>query len=356
LQSKVHENTGKKKMNAHILITDETTHDTVVKNSFWALKFSGIKPKNVEAIIDAQFQNTKKPYYAMLCDFFSLSEGDLIFFYKRQVGFFGIYKIKGEPFFDNTPYGSINEHFPIRVKLECINYFEKPVPEELIFSTKEYESRFWVWFYRKIQGSRGVNTITPESAESMIELLIKINGNSADLSDGKPYPEKNAHPVILPLNRNGESTVFIEDALRYYIIRHIKKDNLTKVFGKTEDIEWYANNVPYHVSGKNIDILVYHKNMRYTGYPLRYQYSVVELKRDKATDKTISQVIDYSKWVSSRLANSEIETVQPIVIAHEFADTAIQKSKMIEFNNRKVLLFRYSVVNKTDIALEKIEA
>lgn len=346
-----------KKMNAHILITDESTHETVVKNSFWALKFSDLNPKNVEEIIKAQSDNTRKPYYAMLCDFFSLRDGDLIFLYKRQVGFFGIYKINGEPFFDNTKYDNIDEYFPIRIKIECINYFEKPVPEELLFSTKEYESRFWSWFYRKIQGPRGVNTITPESAESLIELLIKINGNSVALPNISSYKTKNNKPIIdLALNRNGESKVFIEDALRYYIIKHIKNDKFSeKLFGKTEDIEWYSNNVPYHVSGKNIDILVYHKNMRYTGYPLRYQYSVVELKRDKADDKTISQVIDYSKWVASRLANSEIETVQPIVIAHDFADTAIQKSKMIEFNNRKIILFKYKVANNTDISFEKVE-
>jgi hypothetical protein len=334
-------------MNAHILITDESTHETVVKNSFWALKFSDLKPKNVDEIINAQFQNTRKPYYAMLCDFFSLRDGDLIFLYKRQVGFFGIYKIKGEPFFDNTKYDNINDSFPIRIKIECINCFEKPVPEELLFSTKEYESRFWSWFYRKIQGARGINTITPESAESLIELLIKINGNSVALPNINSYKPENVKPIILPLNRNKESKVFIEAALRYYIIRYIKKNKFSeKLFGKTEDIEWYSNNVPYHVSGKNIDILVYHKNMKYT---------VVELKRDIADTKSISQVIDYCKWVSSRLANSEIETVQPIVIAKNFCDEALQKARMVELNNRKIKLFKYALGdNNLDMSFDEV--
>jgi len=343
-------------MNAHVLITDNLTHETVVQNSFWALKFSDLTPNDVVEIITAQLGNTRKPYYAMLCDFFSLRDGDIIFLYKRQVGFFGIYKIKREPFFDITPYDNINGNFPIRVEKECINYFEKPVPEELLFSTKEYESRFWSWFYRKIQGPRGVNTITPEAAESLIELLIKINGNSVTLPNIIPYQNTVNSISEIQLNRNGDDKVFIEDALRYYIMRYIKLRDFSKnLFGKSEDIEWFSNNVPYHVSGKNIDILVYHKNMRYTGYPLRYQYSVVELKRDNADDKTISQVIDYSKWVASRLANSEIETVQPIVIAYDFTDTAIQKSKMIEFNNRKIIFFKYRVVNNIDISFEKVE-
>lgn len=113
--------------------------------------------------------------------------------------------------------------------------------------------------------------------------------------------------------------------------------------------------MPYHVSGKNIDILVYHKNMKYTGLPIRYQFSVVELKRERADINSISQVINYSKWVSSRLANSEIETVQPIVIARSFDENAIQKVRMIEFNNRKVKLYRYEVINNTDVSFEEVQ-
>jgi hypothetical protein len=343
-------------MNAHILITDETTHDTVVKNSFWALKFSDLKPETFEEIIEAQYKNTRKPYYAMLCDFFSLRDGDLIFLYKRQCGFFGIYKVKGEPFFDNKQYDNIDGSFPIRIKINCINFFENPVPEELLFSTKEYESRFWSWFYRKIQGARGVNTITPEAAQSLVELLIKVNGNSSTLANVNSYNTYGAAAIKdIILNKNNAPRIVIEDALRYYIIRYIKMKDFSEIFGKNEDIEWFANNVPYHVSGKNIDILVYHKNMRYTGYPLRYQYSVVELKRDGADEKAISQVINYSKWVASRLANSEIETVQPIIIAYDFHENAIQKAKMIEFNNRKIKLFKYLVENKTDISFEEIK-
>lgn len=343
-------------MNTHILITDEFTHDTVIKNSFWALKFVDLCPNNIDEIINAQFANPRKPYYAMFCDFFSLREGDLIFLYKRQVGFFGIYKVDGEPFFDNSKIDNINGNYPLRIKIKCINFFEKPVPEELLFSNKEYESIFWSWFYRKIQGSRGINTITPESTQSMIELLIKINGNSILPPHTNLYGTNKSNPIILPLSRNGESKVFIEDALRYHVIKNISRDkSLEKIFGKSEDIEWFANNVPYHVSGKNIDILVFHKNMKYTGYPLRYKFSVVELKRDKAEDCTISQVLDYSKWVSSRLANSEIETVQPIVIANDFTSKAIQKTKLTEFNNRKIMLFRYKVENDINVIFEPVE-
>ena len=80
--------------------------------------------------------------------------------------------------------------------------------------------------------------------------------------------------------------------MRGYITSKMTNDKeFEKFLGKLEDIEWYANNVPYHITQKNIDILVFHKNFRYTNAPLRYKYSVIELKMledilsDKAEDR-----------------------------------------------------------------------
>jgi len=85
--------------------------------------------------------------------------------------------------------------------------------------------------------------------------------------------------------------------------------------------------------------------MKYTGFPLRYQFSVVELKRDEAKPKDVSQVINYSKWVAGRLANSEIEAVQPILIAYEFSKETIKKAKLSDFSDRGIKFFQYKVGN-----------
>jgi RecB family endonuclease NucS len=96
---------------------------------------------------------------------------------------------------------------------------------------------------------------------------------------------------------------------------------------------------------KNIDILCYHKNDRYTGFPLRYKFSVVELKRDIADDAAVTQVINYSKWVTGRLAGNEIEVVQPILIAFDFNVKAKLKAKNSDFNEKEILFFKYEVKN-----------
>ncbi len=339
-------------MRAHVFITDENTFPVVRDNSFWGVGIKGI-PNTLNEVIEENLKNSKKPYFGMIGDMLGTRVGDIVFLYERQVGFHGIYKIVSEPFFDPTPIGCVDETWPIRVEIELLNYFPQPVPEDYLFSTKEYESKFWGWFYRKIQGARGINTINPEAAEALIELLVKINGNAINKpSQINPYPSSNKSKILLPLNENGK--VYLEDILRAWLIANIDNPNrkdLRELFGPEEDLEWFANNVPYHVTRKNIDILCYHKNIKYTGFPLRYKFSVVELKRDTADDKDVSQVIEYSKWVAGRLAGSEIETIQPILIAFDFNDRAKQKARNSDFSERGILFIKYEVKNR-DIKFE----
>lgn len=342
-------------MRAHVFITDKDTFPVVRDNSFWGVGIEGI-PDKIDRVIKQNLTNPKKPYFGMIADILGTRIGDIAFLYERQVGFHGIYRIISEPFFDSTTVGCVNETWPIRVEIECLNYFSQPVPEDYLFSTKDYESKFWGWFYRKIQGARGINTINPEATEALIELLVKINGNAINKpSQVKPYPSKNKTKIIPPLDQDGP--VYLEDILRAWLIANIdnaKRKDLREIFGPVEDLEWFANNIPYHVTRKNIDILCYHKNIKYTGFPLRYKFSVIELKRDTSDDKDVSQVIEYSKWVAGRLAGSEIETVQPILIALDFNDRAKEKAKNSDFSERGILFFKYRVKNK-DINFEKVE-
>lgn len=339
-------------MKAHVFITDQDTFPVVRDNSFWGVGIKKI-PNTFNELIKENLKNGKKPYLRMIGDILGTRINDIVFLYERQMGFHGIYKIISEPFFDPTPIGCVDETWPIRVEIECLNYFPNPVPEDYLFSTKEYESRFWGWFYRKIQGARGINTINPEATEALIELLVKINGNAINKpSQIKPYSSNNRTRISLPLDKDGK--VYLEDILRAWLIANIDNSDradLREIFGPTEDLEWFANNIPYHVTRKNIDILCYHKNIRYTGFPLRYKFSVVELKRDTAGEKDVSQVVEYSKWVAGRLAGSEIETVQPILIAFDFNDRAKLKAKNSDLSERGILFAKYEVKNQ-DIKFE----
>lgn len=336
-------------MRAHILITDNKTFPVVRDNGFWGVGIKGM-PNTYEKIIEENLKHSKKPYFKMIADILGTKVGDIVFFYERQVGFHGVYKIISKPFFDPKPIGCVDATWPLRIKVECINYFPIPVPEDLLFSSKEYESKCWGWFYRKIQGARGINTINPETAQVLVELLVKLNGNALNKPNSmKSYPYNIKKPIYLNLAELSENRkVLLEDILRAWLIANIdnpQHEDVREIFGPVEDIEWFANNVPYHVTQKNIDILVYHKNAKYTGYPLRYKYTVVELKRDKAKDEDVSQLIEYSKWVTGRLAGGEVEMVQPILIASDFSQEAIIKAQNSDFSDKGIKFYKYEVIN-----------
>lgn len=342
-------------MKAHVLITNKETFPVCRDRLFW-----GIGTPDCPTVFEEWLNptNSRKPYLKMLVDMFGLSVGDLIFLYERQVGFHGIYKVTSTLFFDSTNVSnegnfSVDSQWPLRIQLECVYYFAKPVPEDLLFSTPNYENAFWIWAYRKSQGARGCNTITPEAAEALTELLVKVNGKDVIYDGFNPYLPPEFREVDLPFRMDGEKLA-LEDFLRGHILRLLQDGDVENVFGPKEDIEWYANNVPYHITQKNIDILVFHRNFRYTNVPLRYRYSVVELKKGKSAPEDVSQLIRYSQWASGRLAQGEAEMIQPILIANDFSTQAIKKAKTADFNNRGILLCRYRVEDES-LKLERVE-
>lgn len=298
-------------MKAHILITNEETFPVCRDRLFWGVGTPDCPPTFWEWVNPL---NSRKPYLKMLVDMLGISIGDIVFLYERQIGFHGIYQVASPLFFDPTTVTtknnlSVGSQWPLRIKLRCIYYFPKPVAEDLLFSTPRYENIFWIWAYRKSQGSRGCNAVTPEAAEALTELLVKLNGMHVEYSEFDPYSPTATDTVDFPL-LGSDNRVVLEDFLRGYILTCLRDGTAQEdVFGPKDDIEWYANNVPYHITQKNIDILVFHKNFRYTPAPLRYKYSVVELKKDTAQPKDVSQLIRYSQWASGRLANGETEMV-----------------------------------------------
>ena len=342
---------------AHVFFADRDTLPVFVDNSFWASGASGI-PNTFMGLVEENLKSTRKPYFSMIVDIMGTRVGDIAFLYEKEVGFHGVFKITGRPFFDPTPVGAIGEAMPIRVEIEYLNHFADLVPEDLLFSTKEYETKSWGWFYNTVHGSRGVTTINPECAESLIELLVKINGSAVAGKPAqiKPYVSKNKAELMLPLGKEGK--VYSEDTMRAWLIWNIdnaNKRDLRDIFGPIDDLEWFANNVPYYVTKKNnIDILCFHKSSTYTGLPLRYRFTVAELRKDTASAGDVSQLISYSKWVAGRLAGGEIETVQPILIAFDFSEGAITKARNSDFNDRGIRFIKYRV-EANDLVFENVD-
>ena len=88
--------------------------------------------------------------------------------------------------------------------------------------------------------------------------------------------------------------------------------------------------------------------------PLRYRYSVIELKRDQADPQTVDQVIGYAKWVANRLANGEIDAVRPYIIARRFRPETIERARAIRFNRTGIQLVRYEIISENQVAFYEV--
>ena len=348
-------------MRAHIFVVDQNTFPIHRDRCFSGIGHTQREFDTYEDFVKAMLSKGGSGYRGMIADILGTRPGDLVFFYETGVGFHGIYQIAGSPVFDNTPIHGVGQfedqyvqrNICLRVRIHCKYYFPKPVPEDMLFATPERETRFWVWFYRKIQirGARGCTAMDPDAAQVLTELLIRINGEVADVPPSEPYSTHSKTQLVLPLG--GGPAVSYEDLLRGWLVQNIDdphRHDVRTIFGLQQDLEWFANNVPYHVAGRNIDVLAFHSTSQYFGTPIRYKFSVVELKRNRAVAKDIDQLIGYSRWVVSRLAQSETETVKPILIAHSFHSQAVTRAYYSDWD---ILLIEYRVRNN-DITLHQI--
>jgi hypothetical protein len=370
---------------AHIFNVDEHTFPVHRDRGFCGTGKIGTPVKTYEEALAKS-----RTFSGIVTDLKGTRPNDLVFFYESRRGFHGVYQIISLPFFDPQDIygvGEFSDHkvgadLPFRLPIRCLDYFPEPVPEDLIFSTPAYERTFWILFYRKIQGPRGCVTIDPEATRTLLELLIKVNGPPQDHSFSPFYfdSEFDAYHIPFPPDEihleedNGEGThslqmldfplvpgapVPLEDHLRGWLLSHLDTGHpdLRRIFGPESHIEWFANNVPYHVARRNIDLLVYHRTPvgQLIDPPFRYRYSVVELKRGWADPEHVDQVVGYAKWVANRLADGEVDIVRPHIIARRFRPETTERAKSVRFNRSGIRLTSYEVKGEDQIAFNEVQ-
>jgi hypothetical protein len=370
---------------AHIFNVDEHTFPVHRDRGFCGTGKRGTPVNDYQQVLDQP-----RTFSEMITDLKGTRPNDIVFFYERKRGFHGVYQIISPPFFDPQDICGVREFvdhkvgadLPFRLLIRCTDYFPEPVPEDLVFSTPAYEHVFWIPFYRKIQGPRGCITIDPEAARALLELLIKVNGPPTSHEFSPFYYDDALDAWLVPYSSGviglegddgstgqglqvlsiplvPEKTVRLEDHLRGWLLAHLDSEHqdLRRIFGPRSHIEWFANNVPYHVSRRNIDLLIYHRTSvgELIDPPFRYRYSVVELKRDWSEPQDVDQVIGYAKWVASRLANGEVDIVRPYIIAWRFRPGTIERAKTIRFNRTGIQLIKYEVTGEDQLAFHEVQ-
>ena len=160
-------------------------------------------------------------------------------------------------------------------------------------------------------------------------ITINISQTQEDLD---PFP----NPELLKLeeterlmNINIEDIPWIRDqefktekALEAWIMENIDSEEhtLSDYFPENTEIEWFGNYLPYGVSGKNIDIVVLHRDS--DGNRL---VSVIELKKGRMTktplSRAINQVKNYCLFIRNAF-NLKPNRIYPMILCHLSSNNA----------------------------------
>lgn len=262
----------------------------------------------------------------------NVRDEDIIFFYLEGEGFKGIYRAKESPFFDPFPIGGVPASRPFRIKIECLHHFDQAVPENALFANLERQGIFWLWYHNKIRRTgRGCTPLDPDARDTLIELLIRYNNGREGEKDFHPLPYPNSHNInelraFRVAHDSGTGAINYEGALEAILMSAFreKRSTVSHIFGDFTNLEWFANQIPYHVSGKTIDMMLYHRSKEFLGIDSRYKITIMELKRGTASIDTVKQLLTYCEWAADHLAQGDSHLIQPVIVAHDFEDSTLE--------------------------------
>lgn len=354
-------------------------------------------------------------YYGQLADLMNIRKGDLAFFYlmymnKKNLlwpengfepGYYGIYKIKSIPFFDendiegkdkfcnqyifgNTKseiYNTAKEQekkpliLPIRMLIEPmgnLNY-SKHIDDNTAYVDKTDEGQLWTLLFKKISKkgqARGITPLLPEEANKIARLLFKANqiqfSDKVELSTdikfyGYPYEPKEFVDIKLEPNPNDSESVRIENMLVAWIMKNIDKDIpvICDIVGKKENLEFHGNHVQYGIVGDTVDILLLH-HKKINGVEYRHKATVIEVKKDRIDEDNVTQVLKYTKWIAQLVTFNNISAIQPVVIGKHPRDRQINNIKekiknLNELGIRTPIFLKYKLINEKEFSFEKFE-
>ncbi len=354
-------------------------------------------------------------YYGQLADLMNIREGDLAFFYLMysnknnllwpennfESGYYGIYKIKSKPFFDERDvegkeqfegqliFGNPNSDvykkaigqekrpliLPIRMTIEPMENlsYAEHVDDTTAYVDKTDEGQLWTLLFKKINKAgqaRGITPLLPEEASKIARLLFKANqiklSDKVDLlsdikSHGYPYkPEKFVTTDLEPAPNDPEA-VRIENMLVAWIMEHLDETVpvLNDLVGKKEDLEFHGNHIQYGIAGDTVDILLLHRR-KINGIEYRYKATVIEVKKDRINEDNVDQALRYTKWIAQLVTFNNVSAIQPVVIGKQPNTRQIDKikTKIKNLNERGIrtpIFLEYKLHGTRTISFEKFE-
>lgn len=347
----------------HVFVVDKTTFKYHLEYLFAG---TGAKDKLSSFLNDSNINynsTSERMLTGMIADISRIRVGDKIIFYlqatkNNQGMFFGVFKVKSNPFFDENDSKNylkklLNKGLSFRVEIEPYQVFSQGITEHDYLdslSGKNHPSDLcWSLIYRKLKGNRGCTMITDFEYEDLYNKLnIKNNGHSLN---GQYFSfDSNLCQIILATNyfqyKGRRNSLDILPRLKYkalnnyafethlqaYIIQNLSSNiQLANLLLIPNLKYWIGNEVSCGVGMQRIDIMINQETD--TDVFIR----IVELKDESPYLEIITNQIPwYIEWVSNYIIpkynNKKIHIIPTIIASGNLSTTLYSSYQQFTYN------------------------
>lgn len=312
-------------MGAHILLVSETNFEVCTRHGVYGCVMPTSEWNKAEVV----------------AGILSIQPGDLVFFYVKNRGVYGLWKVIGEPFFDETKiWANEQQLFPHRFSFEpVVGHFPRPVSLSDVLDLRD-RGRVWTFDLNPVQ-QKNQYKITMDEAREVLRLLLR-NNPILQCPTGIPEPHvpKLASIIDVELNNSQGNRLKYEGWLNAWFMRSFARGELKDLLG---DYKEFLNLVPTTFN-KVMDVFLTHVTT-VDSIEVLHKYTCIELKTDRATEQDLTQILKYEDWLARKLASGDNEMVQSVLVASRFADGVVdyvRNRKQIEDKTVRLISYRVS--------------
>jgi hypothetical protein len=275
----------------------------------------------------------------VVASFVGIKPGDLVMFYVRNIGIYGLWKVTVGPFYDETViWPNPEQKYPFRVCFEpVVREFSTPVALSDVLDLRD-KGRVWT-FDLSTRVGKSHQAITTEEGKELIRLLLRNNPiYQPPRQPQVPYIPTDRQPLPIPLGTNAQGELRYEGYLSAWLMDAFAHGQLRDVIGDYSD---FINFVPTTFN-KVMDIFATHVT-EIDGVDILHKFTCIELKAGTVAEKDLNQLIMYESWLVRKLAQGDAQMVQSILIGHRFDPAVLEyrnKRKAIEEKTVRLLEYR----------------
>jgi hypothetical protein len=281
-----------------------------------------------------------------------LPPSDLVFFYVKNKGIYGLWRVVAEPYFDQTKvWVDEQQLFPYRFSFEpAVGHFPKPISLSDILDLRD-KSRIWTFDLNPVQ-QKNQYKITMEEARELLRLLLRNNPIrliAPSISD--VYVPSARGKIDVEVSFSPSRRVQYEGWLNAWFMRSFARGELKDLLG---DYSEFLNLVPTTFN-KVMDIFLTHVTT-IDSIDVLHKYTCIELKTDRVTEQDLTQILRYEDWLARKLAAGDDEMIQSVLVGKRFTDEVIHYVRNRQrIEEKTVRLIAYSVTDDGhDIQLQEI--